>query len=171
MPRPDLSNEEYAALVAVNESESLYNAEQLAELRQLILATSFGQADPQFMYYRPYKPETLSEKLLCLADIGGFINGFHPWATESLLVLQEADLNGLPKDFETWQEGRRGFVKYIRTKLDDLSPKFTPEYYGKLVKQLDAVLLGVNTELQMYRNQFASVKANRITGLQEEYLF
>lgn len=164
--RRDLSNEEYAAEVAAERLSSVYNDGQLAQLRNLILATSFGQANPQFQFYRPYKPETLLEKTLALADIGGFINGFAAWVAESLRVLQEADMSGLPTDFESWQKGRRGFLGYIRGKLQELELHLEPAYYSQLIAKLDHLAHGVDNELESYRSQFDRVRAERFIVLQ-----
>ena len=165
VPRRDLSNEEYAAEIAVERFRDVYDDWYLTELRSLILATSFGQANPQFQFYRPYKPETLLQKLLALADIGGFVNGFKAWVEESLRVLQEADMSGLPADFESWQKGRRGFVGYIRSKLQELEPNLDPAYYRQLTTKLNEVARGVDNELEAYRSQFDRVRADRLAAL------
>lgn len=165
VPRRDLSNEEYAATVAVELLHSVYNGEQLAKLRNLILATSFGQTNPQFQYYRPYGPETLLEKLLALADIGGFVNGLEAWVEESVRVLQESDISDFPTDFESWLKNRQGFVEYVRGTLQKLEHHLKPTYYRQLTEQIDEIALGVENGLKGYRSRFDCIRVDRIATM------
>lgn len=70
IPRKDLSNEEFASLVA-HEKLSFFGLhdEEITFVQNGVLGTTFGQMQGE--YARPYKPLGKVGKLIGLADVGG----------------------------------------------------------------------------------------------------
>lgn len=141
----NLSNEEYAVVLLREDLQGLLSKEQLKYMEDNILATSFGQGDITKLskgkenYYRPYKPETDSEKLLAFADVSGFVNGWQDWVDESLRLLQESPQN-TPADIDAWIKNREGFVNfYISPLLQSIKHLLKQEYFEQLEKDLDVI--------------------------------
>lgn len=111
---PDgFSSEEYSAQFADQFAETLgLSVRQRVELYGLIIGTTFGSKN--------IKPETRNEKLLAIADIGGFTKKWDEWVIESADVLMEEDDASWPKDVKEWLEKRLLFIKHIQTRLDEL---------------------------------------------------
>jgi len=166
VPRRDLSNEEYAAECAALWLKDDFNEEQLKKLQGLILATSFGQNNPAFQFHRTYEPETHCERVLALADIGGFYDGFKPWMEESLRVLQEADTSAIPADFASWQKNRCGFLSYIEGKLKEMESNFKSRGYLELLCRLQDILASMEKRAEEFKEQFETVRARRLADLQ-----
>lgn len=108
-----LTNEEFSALHADAFAESVgLSVRQRVELYALIIGTTFGNKD--------IKPETRSEKILAIADIGGFTKSWEGWVMESADVLMEEDDATWPKDTKEWLERRLLFIAHIQKRLDEL---------------------------------------------------
>ncbi len=104
----------------------------------------------------------MCEKILVLADVGGFLKPFGEWVAESLLVLAEAPLSALPADFEAWRKNRKGFLDgYVRSLLNAVLPHLDPEYRAKLKLSLDEAVQKVETELDAYKEAFEGYCAGR----------
>ncbi|GEM_PF-1888108 len=160
--RPDLSNEEFAAEEARVRLSKDLTAEQLEVVKNLILATSFGQADAKSVYYRPYQPKTLLEKLLALADIGGFQKPFEEWVEESFRVLQEADPATIPPTFERWLETRYGFLNYCLAKVTEVSEHLDSDYASYLSAKPRALVVTLQKSGELFHERFEKVRRERM---------
>jgi hypothetical protein len=165
VPAKDVSNEEYAARVAVEQLKDVFEPHELAEVANIILATSFGQSNPSFAYYRTYKPITLPEKILAFADIAGYVNGFEMWIEENFFVLLESSLENLPPDFESWQKGRLGFIDYMRSKLAELRSSLSVAYFDNLSSKLYRIQTELTITIEQHRETFEKIRASRIKEL------
>ena len=164
--RTDLSNEEFAAEEAQRRLSGDLTPEQLDMVKNLILATSFGQADPAFAYHRSYKPVTLLEKLLAFADIASFQKPFEEWMDENLRVLQEADPATIPATFEAWLKTRHGFLGYCRAKLLELEPNIDPPHAINLRSKLDMLCFDLEDSTEPFLARFEAVRDERLAAVQ-----
>lgn len=146
-----MSNEELAVLLAIDDMRTLLNTTDIEFLESLILATSFGQSatalqkafpnDPHLQQNlkRDYAPKTPIQKLLALADVGGFRKGWDEWVNESLRLVEEQ--GSVPEDVDAWLKTREGFtIYYIKPLLESLQSVLTPEFYAELIVELQAVI-------------------------------
>ena len=114
---PDgLSNEQLASIIADHHAKAKgFSLSQRVLSRGIILGTTFGNPS--------IKPETRLERIVAMADIGGFRKPWDDWVEESARVLQEADPATRPKDLAAWLKGRKGFLTgFIRPRLEALPP-------------------------------------------------
>lgn len=157
----NMSNEEFAALEAERQLSSKLDSHELTVVKRMILATSFGQNNPTFAYYRPYEPVTLLEKLLAFADIAGFQKSFEEWMDESFRVMQEADPATVPETFEAWLKTRNGFLGYCRVKLDKIVPALDPDYASCLSSKLYTMVFALTDGSEAFRGHFEAVRISR----------
>ncbi len=147
----ELSNEEWTVFLIIFHMRNKLNLPELLTVEDHVLGTTFGQneivlvkAFPddealQKRLYRPYKPITATQKLLALADVGGFRKGWGAWVDESLNLVKEQKI--VPKDIDAWLQTREGFIVYhIKPLLENLREVFIPEFYDILMKELQTVL-------------------------------
>ncbi len=156
IPRKDLSNEEYAALIADQDLQNHLTAKERLDLQGLILATTFGQAE------KPYKPTTKLERLLAFADIGNFIEGFDAWLINNRDVIKETDPEKRPKNMIEFIKTRLAFIKHVEEKLVDIKEFLDPRFFD----QLRSMLVPIKTQLAdvhlmktKYQGLFAGVLA------------
>lgn len=146
-----MSNEEWSVLLGIEDMRELLSATDIDFLESHILATSFGQnsaalqkafpndPDLQKNLKRDYTPSTPTQKLLALADVGGFRKGWDEWADESLRLVEEQ--GSVPEDINAWLKTREGFTAYyIKPLLESLQNVLTPEFYAKLMQELQAII-------------------------------
>jgi hypothetical protein len=127
-PRNDLSNEEFAALAA-DEAVATYLAPcQRRALQGLILATSFGQGDPEGIpaairatAYRPYRPVTVLEKLLAFADVSNALVSVEMFDGESAAVAAEGGLAALPGSMDEYFRRQLSFLQFVRARLEAIA--------------------------------------------------
>jgi hypothetical protein len=174
----ELSNEEVAAAHAIEELRGVATAEELEFVEGLILATSFGQnagaltkefgddEGAKEKMERPYAPATPAQKLLALADIGGFVKGWDEWIDESERLSVEQ--GGFPGDsLDDWLANRLGFAQgYIKGLVfPGVRELLKPEYYYELLGRLQEVIdtvLSLQKEGEgrdAYAERFAEIKA------------
>lgn len=137
IPRKDLSNEEYACVVA-DEILSFYDLrdDEITFVQSGILGTTFGQMQGE--YARPYKPLGKVGKLIALADVGGFLHQtYDERIQESLNVLREA--NTAPESFEAFIAGEVGFLKFIRMRVKDVEEYIGSEKTTEFLQVLDGI--------------------------------
>lgn len=146
-----MSNEEWSVLLAIDDMGQVLSTTDIDFLEKHILATSFGQStaalqkafpnnlDLQKNLQRDYVPNTPTQKLLALADVGGFRKGWDEWADESLRLVEEQ--GSVPENIDAWLKTREGFtVYYIKPLLESLQDILTPEFYAKLMQELQAII-------------------------------
>ena len=138
----DDSNEEHAVYLLREDLGDKLDEEQLKFMEDNILATSFGQNNKEALekegkeaYYRPYKPEIDSQKLLALADVSGFTKGWDEWVLDSMHLLEEAATGG-PYNLIN---DRIEFATYIAHLLNETKKLLKPEYAAELRRKLDAI--------------------------------
>src|SRR3989344_2458567 len=164
----DESNEEFAAVEAGKMLKEWLRNKGLEEgkddqiiayVQFGILGTSFGQTSGK--YERPYKPVDSADKLLAFADIGGFAKGFDGWMKESLNVFRETPFENLPKDADDMIEKRKGFLKYIVAKFNEIKPLLNKQAAVDYEKQLKDVELGLNNRdtTEYYRKEFDTIRS------------
>lgn len=86
-----LSNEEFACYHVDPLVRNVFSTGYRLQLQGIILATSFGQntqpiEDP---LYRPYRPVTLSERVVALADVGVAFGDFSEYLRTASLLARE----------------------------------------------------------------------------------
>lgn len=156
--RKDISNEEFAGVMADELLASHLEKDEITYVQVGILGTSFGQT--QGPHARPYKPLSAPDKLLAFADIAGFSKGFDSWMSESMNVLRETNPANLPADFETLIKGRNGFLQYIETKLGEIKSVIGQENVDILQGKLNKVKAGLNSEaVKKYRQDFDKIRS------------
>jgi hypothetical protein len=91
-----ISNEEYAVYLMGDDFYEVMGVTQddILFMNTTILATSYGQSDPDILedpeWQRNYKAESLEEKLLVFADVGCvLIDGLNAWLGETEKVQNE----------------------------------------------------------------------------------
>ena len=166
-PSKELSNEEYAA----NACESYLRKympelteEQIQFVRELILATSFGQdclpkSDPR---YRPYVPETLEQKLLAFADISNFLESYRTWEEFSLGLRSE--IGNFEQSFTEWISNELTFLGYCGTRINEIQDLVSPEmlciikqrHIGRLDKLRNIQGGGIDVDGELLKKQFQS---------------
>jgi hypothetical protein len=111
---PDgLSNEEYTAALADQIlSAHKFSVRQRVQMYGLIIGTTFGNPS--------VKPETKMEKVLSIADVGGFTKQWTQWVEESSFVLHETPVAERPATIEEWLHGRLKFLAWIESRLSEL---------------------------------------------------
>lgn len=139
--RTDISNEEFACIAADERLAKKLSLSQRIELQGLILATSFGQQDPDISnpaekarIQRNYAPYSKLEHILALADIGRFILGFEAYLDGSLSFLQESNLHSLR--FTQWCQNEINFLAYIDKVIDNMARFIEKDYIDQLKIEL-----------------------------------
>lgn len=146
----NLSNEEWAVLLLMADNEDtgkMLGQKDLEFMKGLILATSFGQDKPEKLpegrsnCYRSYQPESPAQKMLALADVGGFMKGWKEWVEESFRVLEEGPLSAIPADGDAWLNTRKGFINFfVRPLLEGLKDVLKPDFFNLLQTSLDTFI-------------------------------
>ena len=140
-----------------------YDPIHICQVKRLILATSFGQSNPESPHFRAYKPETLPEKVLAFADIAGFMKDFEGWMEENLCVLQEADPETVrDMSFEQWLAGRQNFLAYCRLKLNELEVYLGQQYFKQMHTQIDGHVARLADGAEIYRDRFCAIRDKAI---------
>ena len=166
--RSDLSNEEYAAIIADEMLGEYLSVPQRVQLQGLILATTFGQqnaaAIPDASYLRDYTPTTSLEKLLSFADINSLEDSMSDWMRENFAVLEESATIPITQSFDDYLEGRLKFLDYMKSKLESVESMLTEEYRNVLAEALEARVEALNdylskesVEKQGYRQQYSNL--------------
>lgn len=127
-PRSDLSNEEYAAIRADEQLAGCLCPAQRLTVQGLILATSFGQADPEGIpaeirevAYRPYRPVTLGERMLAFADVSNALGSFATFDSESAAMAEEQGVRSLPATIDGYFRRQLSFLEYVQSRLEAIS--------------------------------------------------
>ncbi len=108
-----LSNEEYTAVLADQILVAhKFSVRQRVQMYGLIMGTTFGNPS--------IKPETKMEKVLSIADVGGFTKPWTQWVEESSFVLHETPIAERPTTIEEWLQGRLKFLAWIESRLNEL---------------------------------------------------
>ncbi len=133
LPKDGLSFEERSASRADEVALELgFSMEQRLKLYGAIIGTTFS--DPNI------RPMTSLEKILVIADLGGFNNSSKNWLIESLCVTQEIPKAHRPKDVNAWLVEQQKFLKYVKLKLTpeakDLSWNEALEKKDRLIKKM-----------------------------------
>jgi hypothetical protein len=165
---PELSNEEYAAVLAVETLEPYLNTAQLKWLHDAILATSFGQRlgnDPvanQLLtdrphLIRPYKPETLEQHLMHFADINStdVEAGFESFVRAGLDLAKEVGQGNAPMpasvaQYESYLASQGQFLKYIEFLGKELASQVSQE----ASERISGRLADVKQRLDILKNGF-----------------
>lgn len=168
----DLSNEEYAAILAVEDFQGKLADEDINFIVAHILPTAFGQNDESSFlkgkkhYYRSYKPESDSQRLLALADVLGFMNGWDNWVEDSFNLCKESKQN-MPNNVDEWIKRQKGFIVYIDSLLKSVESLFKKEYFTKLTQELDSMLKKLS-ELENLENLQRAEYENRLKNIRSE---
>eukprot|EP01130_Rhizamoeba_saxonica_P001949 TRINITY_DN11770_c0_g1_i1.p1 TRINITY_DN11770_c0_g1~~TRINITY_DN11770_c0_g1_i1.p1 ORF type:complete len:294 (-),score=65.52 TRINITY_DN11770_c0_g1_i1:409-1290(-) len=139
-----LSNEEVSAARALDELKTVLTLEELIFVEAMILATTFGQShavlEKKFpddvelreKLRREYGPVTPAEKLLCLADIGGFMSGWDYWSQDGHHLCIEGRM--FYPDVDSWIDARLWFIRdHVRDEcLAEAKEYLTDEYFGRV---------------------------------------
>lgn len=172
---PELSNEEYAAALAVEELMSHLNATQLLWIYGMITATSFGQKrggdpvtnavlDARPHLVRAYGPVTLPQKLLHFADVNGTDtdDAFGAYMSGGLKLAVEMN-GGTPpiwdgEKLSGFAKSQLGFLRYIKFQFGEVRSAFvdeaTKERCETRLNEMDArtqALIGVATSDDLAR--------------------
>lgn len=161
IPRKDLSNEEYASVVADEKLSSFgLRDDEITFVQNGILGTTFGQMQGE--YARPYKPLGKVGKLIALADVGGFLHQtYDERIQESLNVLREGSV--VPENFTGFIAGEIGFLKYIRMRVNDVEEYIGSEKAGEFIQVLDGIEQWLTSGgAAQYENDFLAVKADKL---------
>lgn len=155
----NLSNEEYAVALLKQDLQGKLEEDDLKYIEGNILATTFGQNDmsklPKDSYFRSYKAETPSQKLLALADISGFTKGWEKYMDTSLLIFQESPKN-IPRNIDEWLMVQQRFISfYISPLLAKVEDLLQPIYFEQLQGYLKAIL----EKLEELKNESNSQRA------------
>ncbi|NMB56455.1 hypothetical protein GYA19_00780 [Candidatus Beckwithbacteria bacterium] len=160
---PRDSNEEYAVKTMrkeLLEQEKSQKTNILSEqdhkfMEELLLATTFGQNDitilflDQIDYLRPYNPESIEQKLLALADVSSFMDGWESWLENSFLFLEESLQDNLmtnPRNFDSWLIGQKNFLeKYVTPLLEKNKDSLNEEFYLKTKETLRMIIERIST--------------------------
>jgi len=141
----ELSNEEHAFELLKQDLGNKLSAGDIKFMKDHILATSFGQNNKEALpedkksYYRPYKPETDSQKLLALADVGNFTKGWDYWVNQNFLILKESPQKA-PPDIDTWIINGENFINYyVSPLLASVSNVLDRTYFNELEKKLNLI--------------------------------
>ena len=168
--RNDISNEEFACIEADERLAEKLSVLQRIELQGLILATSFGQQDPDIsdpaekaMILRHYAPHSKLEHILALADIGRFILGFKAYLNGSLFFIQEANLISL--SFTQWCQNEINFLAYIEKVIDNMSQFIEADYIEQLKIQLSEIKCcfeypAISEKNNELKTRFLAIKSN-----------
>lgn len=106
----DFSNEEKSAIQADLFAKKVgLTLSQRVQLYGMIISTTFSQPS---IY-----PQTKYEKLLVMADLGGFINTNREWLIESLNVILEIPLKKRPTSIREWLQFQNNFLGYVKKHL------------------------------------------------------
>jgi hypothetical protein len=159
VPRKDLTNEEYSVVLMREALQNHLPESRLARIEGMILSTTFGQTP------HPHPATTKLEKILVLADVGGFLKPFDEWVRESLLVLEEAIPSGVPADFAAWKKTRIGFLDgYVRGLLTQILPLVDADYGTGLKAKLDETVALVHSDLDRFQPDFERVCSARLAN-------
>ncbi|MDD5567354.1 MAG: hypothetical protein PHH01_04125 [Patescibacteria group bacterium] len=167
-----LSNEEYAVALLKQDVQDTISGEDFHFMKDHILATSFGQNDLEKLpadkkrYYRPYKPETGTQKLLAFADAANYAKGWDAWLEQHWHLLEESPQN-TPSTIDAWIAGEVGFVHtYLSPMLESLQQLFTPEYFRQLQHDLQIHLQKL-VALKEVSNSERNKIENKLTQFRE----
>jgi hypothetical protein len=147
---PELSNEEYAAALAVERLQAVLNTSQLAWIYGVIAATSFGQKpgkDPAVNavlkarehLVRPYGPVTPHQLLLHFADINstGGSAGFEEFMARGAKLRREmargAQLTWHWSDRLGYARSQAGFLSYIMMIAENAVRHFSESGFAESV--------------------------------------
>lgn len=143
-------------------------------MKDHILATSFGQANIDNLpegkkdYYRDYQPVSDSQKLLALADVARFINGWDAWLDGNLRLYQESPQN-CPAEIDAWIVSEEGFLKsYVLSSLKSMEHLFKPDYFNDLKQRLSDILVGLsalkdpaNPDRVLYQERLNTIRGEK----------
>ena len=146
--RPDLSNEEYAALKADEFFGRHLSLDQRLRLQGLILATSYyfasqnGNSQPH-----TYHAYTNSEKVLALADLGTFEEGVDRWIEDSFKVLSETPFERRPSSMTRFFDQLDAVVDEIERRINAVGPLLK----AGMLAEMQTRTARARTELKLMR--------------------
>eukprot|EP01129_Flabellula_baltica_P012574 TRINITY_DN5687_c0_g2_i1.p1 TRINITY_DN5687_c0_g2~~TRINITY_DN5687_c0_g2_i1.p1 ORF type:complete len:285 (+),score=62.73 TRINITY_DN5687_c0_g2_i1:594-1448(+) len=157
----ELSNEEASAARAIDELRDVATLEELLFVEDLILATTFGQSEKELNHkfpedeelrkklLRTYHPNTDAQKLLALADIGGFMSGFESWIADGFSLFIEA--GSYPDTIEQWINTRIGFAQghILNECIPSVKHLLNDEYY----EHLTGIITGFIETLNSFKQE------------------
>lgn len=143
VPRKDLSNEEFAAVMTDRLLVGKVPQEVITFIQSGILGTSFGQRSGP--YARPYKPLNPVEKIVAFADIANFTETRDDWMEENFNVFREMSAENLPKTFDEMIVESNKFLDYVASKLKDVASILGPENAAQYKTRLDTLRNAVNS--------------------------
>jgi hypothetical protein len=125
---PELSNEEYAALLADEVLQGVVCIEDRIAIQDLILATSFGQLDssglPLAKLWRPYAAKTHLERLLVFADVNGLEHSLTRFIEDFLDVALEGSYLDKAMQAEFASAAMVGFLGHVSEVLNSVAELF-----------------------------------------------
>lgn len=122
IPRKDLSNEEYSALLCEEELKEVLNSEQIELVKKIILVTSIDGK---------YLAETKLEKLMVFVDVANFMND--PQALDDDAVkLSKENCSG---DILS-ADSREKFLIHLQKKLENIKEYISEEFFQISQKRL-----------------------------------
>jgi hypothetical protein len=129
-----LTNEEFAAREADKFAKRVgFSVKQRLVIYDLIISTTFGDSN--------ISPQTRLEKILSMADIGGFTKSWEQWIYDGVDILRESVV--VPNNLEEWVENRLGFIAWIEEKLNNLPE--AKDLWGKHLTEKKEILSGLLT--------------------------
>ncbi len=134
-----ISNEEYAVDLMERDLKGELDKKYVDFLKRHILATSFGQDNleklPNEKWFRSYKPESNSEKLLVLADVMDFTRRWTYWINQGVKFSKESSrkFNGL----DDFLKMEIGFIAYVKKIIGDAEYLLSDNFLKKLRKKLE----------------------------------
>jgi hypothetical protein len=169
---PSYSNEEFTCLGADQLSRDYLGTKQRLQLQGMYLATSHAQdkldssigVDAAIL--RPYRPTTLLERALVLADVSACLReGFETSVNEGLLVLRERPAENFPASFPEWVDQQAEFVLQVKTRLESIPELKDSEYFdqaqakfSELIPAFQALRDGTHTDFANTQREWLEVR-------------
>jgi hypothetical protein len=164
LPFSWLSNEEFACWDVDDLVSPVFSTGYRLQLQGIILSTSFGQnnrrvSDP---LYRPYRPITLWERIVALADVSVAFSNFPEFLRSATLLALELGKSNYQEVSEfLLGDGQLQFIGMVQSRLDDLVelPAGEIEGFGRRLEdnRSELIRLGEHPELLVkYNNAIAS---------------
>lgn len=141
-----LSNEEYAATKAAVAAAPWFSELEVEEISAMILASSHGQnhidalpSEHAAILYRSYRPISMLEKILVLADVSSFRWGTESYLRDGIKLINESSADSIPDNFAAFMDRSTKFLTFIQKRLEDASPFFSPSFTAKVLDELESV--------------------------------
>lgn len=135
VPYRHLSDEEYAAIEADKVARPYFTVPERKILQDLILATTtFGPKA------ETYKASKVLEKIMVLADVFSFNEGFDTWLEKSAAVYQELKPDFRPQTVDDFKQKQLNFLdEIVIPRLSQVKDFMQKEFYESLSDKIDSL--------------------------------